>query len=266
MRRPSATAVLATMLVTGAASPAWAQSLANLLEGRWTTQAGGACQSGMALVLTGDELRLTDPAGHADTQQVTERRPTGLATVTTASTHGEKPGTVWVYELLGPGQLSLTQGATGRSADLFRCHPPIPANAGPEQVLHEIYTRYAAGDEPNLPLSSEASLHAFFDEALAEKVIGFSGYSGKLPDDCRPDDPFIPKFSDDRIGDVHVQGNGPVIGDHAAVQVSFTDGGKAYKVGFALDRTSAGWRIEDVTSPSGKSFRADIAACPTAHR
>ena len=93
---------------------------------------------------------------------------------------------------MGPGQVSLTEGSTGRSADLVRCPDPLPANVTPRQMLGAIYARYAAQDEPNLPLPSDANLRAFFVADLAEAVADFVSRSGRLPDGCRADDPFVP--------------------------------------------------------------------------
>ena len=166
--------------------PAQAQALPGLFKGTWMFD-GTDCRAGLTLQLDGNLLRLTDTAGHADTQRVTSRRATGIATKTTASTHGQPIGKAWVYELLGPGQIRLTEGSTGRSATLIRCPDPLPDNITPRQLLETIYARYAASDEPNLPLSGEANLHAFLVPDLADKVTAFVARSGRLPDDCKPE-------------------------------------------------------------------------------
>ena len=168
-----------------------------------------------------------------------------------------------MYEVLGPGQVRLTEGSTGRSADLVRCPDPLPTNATPQQMLGAIYARYAAQDEPNLPLSSEANLRAFFVPDLAASVSAFMAYSGRLPDGCRADDPFVPGFQGDykvtRVGiDASPISDGA---EHATVHVAFRNFGKPATVTVLLDRTSAGWRIADVSSSPGQSFRAGMVAC-----
>lgn len=244
------------------APPAQAQALPGLFKGKWVFE-GTDCRAGLTLQLAGDVLRLTDATGHADTQRVTSRRATGIATKTTASTHGQPVGKAWVYEFLGPGQISLTEGRTGRSANLIRCPDPLPANITPRQLLETIYARYAASDEPNLPLSSEANLHAFLVPDLADKVIAFVARSGRLPDDCKPDDPFVPGFSGDyKVTEVRVDLDPVADGaDHATGRVSFRNFGKPATVSVTLDQTAAGWRIADVSPAPGQSFRANMTLC-----
>ncbi len=248
-------------LAVAPAHPARAQSLGDLLKGTWTVD-GGDCRAGFTLRLGGGVLLWTDAAGHVDTQRVTSRRATGIATRTTASTHGQKLGTVWVYEMLAPGQISLTDG-TGRSATLVRCPDMLPGDATPQQIMQAVYTRYAASDEPNLPLSSETNVRAFFVADLADEIVAFASRSGRLPDDCKPADPFVPgAFGDYQVTKVHVDMTPvPPGADHAAGRVSFDNFGTPATVSVALDRTPSGWRIAEIMPAPGQSFRASMAAC-----
>ena len=251
----------AAALLPAGVTAARAQALPELLEGRWT--AGGDCQAGFTLQLAGDVLRVTDAAGQVDTQRVVSRRATGIATRTVRSTHGQAVGKAWVYEVLGPGQVSLTEGGTGRSADLVRCADPLPASATPRQVLEAIYARYAKDDEPNLPMSSEANLHAFFVPDLADAVVAFVSRAGRVADDCRPTDPFVPGSGGDfKVSRVQVDVPSVADGmDHATAKVAFQNFDKPVSVMVSMDRTSAGWRITDLGSASMRSFRTVMAAC-----
>ena len=244
------------------AQHAHAQALPDLLKGRWTFD-GADCKAGVTLQLSGNFLRWTDAAGHVDVQRVTSRRPTGIATRTTASTHGQPSGKAWVYEVLAPGQISLTEGSTGRSADLTRCPDMLPADATPRQIIETIYARYAASDESNLPFSSEANARAFFVPDLADEIAAFASHSGRLADDCKPADPFVPGLLGDyKITQVRVDVPATAAGtDHASASVSFNNLGKPVTLSIMMDRTPAGWRIADVSSVPGPSFRANMAAC-----
>lgn len=53
---------------------AQAQSLPDMLKGRWVFE-GGDCTAGITFQLSGDVLRVTNAAGHVATERVTERRP-----------------------------------------------------------------------------------------------------------------------------------------------------------------------------------------------
>ncbi len=154
------------------------QALTDALNGRWVVVGDGDCQAGFTLQLGGDLLRWTDAVGHVATQRVTSRRPDGIATRTITSTHGQPVGKTWVYEVLAPGQISLTEASTGRSADLARCPDLLPADATPRQIVTAIYARYAASDEGNLPLSGEANVDAFFAAELASGIKAFAAHSG----------------------------------------------------------------------------------------
>ena len=244
-----------------------AQALPALLKGHWVF-ADGDCKAGFTLRLNGSVLRWTDAAGHADTQRVTSRRPTGIATRTTTSTHGQPAGKAWVYEVLAPGQISLTEASTGRSTNMARCPDMLPANATPRQMVEAIYARYAASDEPNLPLSNDTNIQAFFVADLAAKIMAFSAYSGHLADGCNPQDPFVPGFYGDyKVIRLRIDAPpNPDRADHATIHVSFRDFGKPAEVSVLLDRTPAGWRIGDVSPTPGQSFKANMAACPDAAR
>ena len=49
--------------------------------------------------------------------------------------------------------------------------------------------------------------------------------------------------------------------DHVTAHVALRDSDKPVGVTVLLDRTPAGWRVADVVSGSGRSFRAAMAAC-----
>lgn len=242
-------------------SPAGAQALADQFHGRWTTE-GGSCAPGFTLDLSGDELRWTDAAGQVDRQQVVSRRPDGIATKTVQSSHGQPKGKAWVYEVLAPGQIALTEGSTGHSATLLRCPDPVPANATPQQILGVIYARYAADDEPNLPFASEANVREFFVPSLADAMVGFVAHSGRVPNDCRPEDPFMPgPFGAGVVSQVAVEVPAGAAADHAEGHVSFRNNDMPTSVTVTFDRTPDGWRIADVVPQGGRSFRAMLAAC-----
>ena len=51
--------------------------------------------------------------------------------------------------------------------------------------------------------------------------------------------------------------------DHATATVSFRNADKPAAVTIMLQQTPAGWRIADLTSMPGHSFRATMVACTT---
>ncbi len=104
------------------------QDLAAALGGGWTRS--GACDQPVPFRLAGRTLLVVGTDGKIDTQRVLERRATGIARETTASAHGNPIGMRWVYEVVAPGQLSLTD-QRGQSATFQRCRPPIAATASP---------------------------------------------------------------------------------------------------------------------------------------
>ena len=204
-------------------------------------------------------LSLADTRGRIDTQRIVEQRAGGIATKTATSTHGIRIGASWVYELLAPGQLSMTEGETGQSANLRRCREPMSASATPEQVLRRIYDSYAAEDEANLPLTSEATMRAFFVPGFADKLVAYASRTGRVDKVCISEDPFI-AGQDYKLSDIDVQ-MGPATADHATGSVSFRNFGKPAKVRIDLQRTPVGWRIADLFAKDGHSFRSQLIPC-----
>ena len=96
----------------GAGAPPAAPGLAAALDGGWTRR--GTCAQPVHFQLRGNTLLVVGTDGRVDTQRALQRRAAGVATQTTASAHGNPVGLRWVYEVLSPGQLSLTDQA-GRS-------------------------------------------------------------------------------------------------------------------------------------------------------
>ena len=269
--------LVASVVAGLAAVPgARAEELADMLKGKWATE-GGDCIRYITLELSGDTLRITDAAGRTDAERVIARRATGIATQVVRSTHGIRVGSRTVYELLAPGQLSLTEAATGRSAgNLSRCPDPLPVDFTPQQVVQTIYDRYATPDAVGTPFDSEVALRQFLAPELADHYIKYLGVTGHVPEGCKGNhDPFVPdandglRFDDDQKGAEEVKAGKarvtaqpvPPGATQSTVHVSIGDLGKSGEITVVLDRTTAGWRISDVIPGSGLSFRADMVAC-----
>lgn len=237
---------------------------------------GGDCTKPGTLVLSGDMLRLTNAAGHADLERVFARRATGFATQMVRSPFGARIGSRTVYEFLGPGRISVTEAASGHSRTLARCPDPLPADTPPLQVVETIYRRYALPDQLGTPFDSMAALRQFFAPELVDHFLTWMNFSGIMPEGCVGNrDPFVPGFSDGLSADD--QGKGfdevaagkvsvtaqpmPPEATQATVHVSVGDLGKPGEITVELDQTPAGWRISDVIPASGLSFRADMLAC-----
>ena len=243
---------------------AGAQSLPDLFKGRWAVE-GGDCQPGFTLQAVARRACCgrTRPATWTVSRSSPAVRPASRPRPSSPRT-GQPAGKAWVYEVLGPGQIAMTEGSTGHSATLFRCPDVLPASATPQQIVQAIYARYAADDEPNLPLSSEANLRAFFVPGLADSVVAFMGRSGRVADDCRPEDPFVPfSTGDGPVRQLSVAAPEVAGPDHATVRASFHYGDTPVTVVVQFDHTAAGWRIADIVPASGRPFRAGMAACAT---
>ncbi len=244
--------------------------LAAALAGGWTRS--GTCDHPVHFELRGNTLLVTGTDGQVDTQRVLQRRATGVATQTTASAHGDPIGTRWVYEVLTPGQLSLTD-QTGGSATLQRCRPSIPATASPAEFLRGMFAIYADGADASLPFASEAGLHAFLVPDLADAVAGDfarTAAGGRIDTGpCLRAEPITGTEDDYAVSDVAVHVPDPVPGlpDRASGTVSFRNEGTPVSVRFDLRRTASGWRVDDLHSATSPSLRAQMASCAAAvHR
>ena len=259
------------------APAARAKDVASMLKGQWVAE-GGDCTKPYTLELSGDVLRLTDAAGHADVERVFARRKTGFATRVARSTSGIRIGQRNVYELLAPGQISVTEAASGRSGIIVRCPDPLPANIAPEQLVETIYARYATPDALGTPFESEATVRQFLAPELADHFMRWMTVTGHLPDGCVGNyDPFVPGFKDglsadddmkrfDEVRAEKVRVTAPPVlpgATQATIHVSVGDLGEPGEISVVLDWTPAGWRISDVIPASGLSFRADMLACST---
>ncbi len=166
--------VAGVMLAAGARAQAPVlnpdQSFAAALGGRWTRT--GACDRSVQFRLAGDTLQVVGADGKIDTQQVLQRRAGGISTKTTSSAHGNPIGKLWVYELLAPGQLSLTD-QVGRSADFQRCRDPIAATATPSEFLSGLFAVYEDDADASLPFASAVGLHAFLMPDLADQIARY---------------------------------------------------------------------------------------------
>ncbi len=251
----------------GATAPPAAPDLGAALGGGWTRN--GACDRPVHFQLSGNTLMVVGTDGKADTQRVLQRRATGVATQTTASAHGNPVGMRWVYEVLSPGQLSLTD-QTGRSATFQRCRPPIPVTASPAEFLRGMFAIYVDGADASLPFASEAGMHAFLVPDLADTVAREAARvaaGGRIdPAPCLRAEPITGAEDDYAVSDVAVSVPEPVPGspDRTSGTVSFRNAGLPTTVSFDLRRTAAGWRVEDLHSAATPSLRATMASCAAA--
>ncbi len=252
----------------GANPPPPAPDLAAALGGGWTRS--GACDRPVRFQLRGNTLLVVGTDGKVDTQRVLQRRATGVATQTTASAHGNPIGMRWVYEVLSPGQLSLTD-QTGRSATFQRCRPPIPATASPAEFLRGMFAIYADGADASLPFASVAGLHAFLVPDLADAVardatrVAAGDRTNAAP--CLRAEPITGAQDDYAVSDVDVSVPEPAPGtpDRTSGTVSFRNGGVPASVRFNLRQTASGWRIDDLHSATSPSLRTQMASCAAAH-
>ncbi len=259
--------LLGQVYAQGANAPPPAADLAAALGGGWTRSS--ACDHPVHFQLRGNTLLVVGTDGKVDTQRVLQRRSTGVATQTTASAHGNPIGLRWVYEVLAPGQLSLTD-QTGRSATFQRCRPPIPATASPAEFLRGMFAIYADGADASLPFASEAGLHAFLVPDLADALARDAARvtAGDRIDaaPCLRAEPITGAQDDYAVSDVAVNMPAPVPGasDRTSGTVSFRNGGVPASVRFDLQRTASGWRIDDLHSATTPSLRAQMASCAAA--
>ena len=238
--------------------------LAGALGGGWTRS--GVCDKPVHFQLRGNTLRVVGTDGKVDTQRVLGRRPAGVATQTTASAHGNPIGMRWVYDVLSPGQISLTD-QMGRSATFQRGRPPIPAEASPAEFLRGMFAIYADGADASLPFASEAGLHAFLVPDLADAVArdaALGAARGRIDAaPCLQAEPITGAQDDYAVSDaaVTVPKPAPDTPDRTSGTVSFLDGGVRAPVHFDLRHTAAGWRIDDLHSATTPSLRARMASC-----
>ncbi len=242
------------------------RSLAAALAGGWTRT--GACDHPVHFQLSGDTLRVVGTDGQVDTQRVLERRSAGFATETTASAHGNPIGMRWVYEVLAPGQLSLTD-ATGRAADFRRCRDPVPATATPAEFLRGLFGIYVDDADAYLPFASEAGMRAFLVPDLADQIARYSARSEageRAGANCLPAEPITGAESDYKVTDVKVTAADPLPAtpDRTTGMVSFRNYGRPASVRFDLRRTPDGWRIDDLRAGARPSLRAQMAPCAAA--
>ncbi len=240
------------------------QDLAAALGGGWTRS--GACDRPVQFRLAGKTLLVVGTDGKIDTQRVLERRATGIATETTASAHGNPIGMRWVYEVVAPGQLSLTD-QRGQSATFQRCRPPIPATASPAQFLRGLFAIYVDGADASLPFASEAGMRAFLVPDLADAIVHDAEQTGHRDTVCLRAEPITGAEDDYKVTDVHVTAAepGPATPDHTSGIVSFRNMGAPATVRFDLRRTASGWRIDDLQAGTNASLRAQMAPCSAAH-
>lgn len=262
---------VAFLLAAGIAHDATAQTssriLTEALTGRWTFDPGGSCAQAFRFELAGDTLRVVAPDGSVDVQRVIQRRETGIATETTTSTHDVKKGAKRIYEILAPGQLSMTMPA-GQSGSLQRCHDPIPAGATAAEFLRGLFDVYVAEADASLPFASDAGLRAFLVPDLADQ---FSRYfdrlraGGRIDRVCVSAEPITGAQDDYKVRDVQVvvDDPAPASPDRASGTVSFSNMDTPASVRFDLRRTPAGWRIDDLRAGTGPSLRTQIAPCAT---
>ncbi len=224
----------------------------------------------MQFRLAGKTLLVVGTDGKIDIQRVLERRASGIATETTASAHGNPIGMRWVYEVVAPGQLSLTD-QRGQSATFQHCRPPIPATASPAQFLRGLFAIYVDGADASLPFASEAGMRAFLVTDLANEIAQYDVHvrqGGHIDTMCLRAEPITGTEDDYKVTDVHVTTAepGPTTPDRTSGTVSFRNMGAPATVRFDLRRTAAGWRIDDLQSGTNASLRAQMAPCDATHR
>ncbi len=248
-------------------APSSSANLAAALGGGWSLS--GLCDRPVHFQLRGSTLLVVGMDGKIDTQRILQRRPSGVATQTTASAHGNPVGMRWVYEMLSPGQLSLTD-QTGRSATFQRCRRPIPATASPAEFLRGLFAIYADGAYASLPFASEAGLRAFLvpdlADTLARDAARLSGDGRIDAPPCLHAEPITGVLDDYAVSDVAVVVSDPAPGtpDQTSGTVSFRNGGVPATDRFDLRRTHTGWRIDDLHSTASPSLRAQVASCAAA--
>ncbi len=240
------------------------QDLAAALGGGWTRS--GSCDRPVQFRLAGKTLLVVGTDGKIDTQRVLERRAAGIATETTASAHGNPIGMRWVYEIVVPGQLSLTD-QRGQSATFQRCRPPIPATASPAEFLRGLFAVYVDGADASLPFASETGMRAFLAPDLADAIARYAAQPGHSDTACLRAEPITGAQDDYKVTDVHVTAAepGPATPDQTSGTVSFRNMGAPAIVRFDLRRTAAGWRIDDLQAGTNASLRAQMAPCTAAH-
>ena len=240
------------------------QDLAAALGGGWTRS--GACDQPVHFRLAGKTLLVVGTDGKIDTQRVLERRATGIVTETTASAHSNPIGMRWVYEVVVPGQLSLTD-QRGQSATFQRCRPPIPATASPAEFLRGLFAIYVDGADASLPFASETGMRAFLVPDLADAIVHDAEQTGHRDTVCLRAEPITGAEDDYKVTDVHVTAAepGPATPDRTSGTVSFRNTGAPATVRFDLRRIASGWRIDDLQSGTNASLRAQMAPCSAAH-
>jgi hypothetical protein len=134
--------------------------------------------------------------------------------------------------------------------------------ASPTELLASLYRIYQPGASGRSPFADAATAQRYFTGRLSSLVIADQRWSAAHQDiACIDYDPVI-QAQDYRLENlkIRVDPMGPAASSVAA-QASFNNLGEATTVYFTLVRSADGWKIDDLASPRGASFRQQLETC-----
>lgn len=123
-------------------------------------------------------------------------------------------------------------------------------SASAQSFVEAIYKPYANKGFKGIPYSSEAGLRGYFEPKLASAIIKDMEAAARRKEVPKLDgDPFI-DAQDWEIANLAI--NVKSAGDKASATVTFTNFGQSKTISLDLVKSgSAGWRIADISAPSG---------------
>ena len=120
----------------------------------------------------------------------------------------------------------------------------------PQPFVDSIYKHYLGKESKGLSLSSDATIRRYFASPLADAIIkdfAAAHKAGEVP--LLNGDPFI-DAQDWEIGELKIEVKDT--GHRRAVGVvTFTNASEPRTVTLDLIKTASGWRIADISAPSG---------------
>ena len=122
---------------------------------------------------------------------------------------------------------------------------PAAAYDNPKALVEAIYASYEAGQPP-------ADLTPFYSERLKQIFVDYYAERAAEPG-AQPEKPFDPFVGDDHylLFDLRI-GEPMVLGERAAVDVTFNNFDHPSLLSLALVREEDGWKVDDVTSHGGE--------------